>query len=160
MKDIIVKHPSAKKPVRVNPGNKLTAGQIDVLSVLHKNDKWHPLAVIVAESGLLEKQAKSAVSKLQEMGWVTENAKGGSYRYSGLRCKALHLIIGVLRLQGGALTAGQIGNAVWADPSVKNDPKADTRYAPAAHAVLKSAFELGAVYRLESDGQPQFGAIA
>lgn len=152
--------PAPKKPVRVNPETKLTAPQIDVISVLHENDKWHPLAVITTESGLPEKQVKTTVAKLVEMGWILENEKGGSYRYNGLRCKALKLVVGALRLQGSTLTAGQIGAAVWADPSVKDDPKANTRYAPAAYAVLKSAFELGAVYRIESDAQPLFGVIA
>jgi len=148
------------KAKKVMPATKLTAAQIDTLGVLHENDKWHPLELIVTESGLTEAVAKATLKKLVDSGYVLKKEGADSYRYTGLRCKALKLAVGAMRMQGEPLAAGLVGAAIWSDPKVKNDPKADTRYAPAAYAVLKSAFELGAVYRVESDGAPLFGAVA
>ncbi len=153
----------AKKtaPKKVLPATKLTAVQIDVVAVLHENDKWYPVDLVVLETGLPEKQVITTLKKLVEMGYALAKEDGTAFRYTGLRCKALRVAIGALRLQGAPMSAGEIGAAVWADPKVAaKDPKAGTRYMAAAYAVLKTAFTLGAVYRIESDEAPQFGAVA
>lgn len=152
----------AKKtaPKRINPEHKLTAAQIDVLGVLHENDRWHNLALIVKESGLSEKDVVKVLKSLTEREYLKSKADAAAWRYTGLRCKALKLVAGALRLAGQPLGAGQIGSAVWADPKVKDDPKANTRYMAAAYAVLKTAFDLGAVYRVESEAAPVYGVVA
>lgn len=147
-------------PKRVNPQYKLTGPQIDVLGVLHENDRWHDLATIATDTGIPEKEVVKILKNLTDREYLLAKEDGTAWRYTGLRCKALKLVAGALRLAGEPLTAGLIGAAVWSDPKVKDDPKADTRYAPAAYAVLKTAFDLGVVFKIESDSAPLFGVVA
>jgi hypothetical protein len=149
------------KPVRVNPVRKLTAAVIAVLATLHESGKLMTAEVVATETGTTVKAVNTVLNKLSEMELATSNAKA-QWRFSGLRCKAMRLLVDNLTITGGPMSASEIGTALWADPKVvAKDPKASVRYIAPAGAVLKTAFGIGVVYKVELAGTPpKFGLVA
>jgi len=149
------------KPTRINPDLKLTAAAIAVLGVLHDTGKYTTADDISQANGSTIKATTTVLNKLKEQGLVEANDKG-NWKFAGLRCKALGLLVDTLRMNGSPMTASEIGSALWADPkTVAKDAKASVRYIAPAGAVLKTAFTIGAVYRIEQEGTvPKFGLVA
>lgn len=149
------------KPVRVNPTIKLTAAALAVLAVLHESGKNMTPEDIAAEAGSTAKAVGAVLTKLKDNQLVIVNDKG-QWRFSGLRCKAMKLLVDTLRMNGSPMTASEIGSTLWADPkTAAKDAKAAVRYIAPAGAVLKTAFEIGVVYRIEQEGTvPKFGVVA
>jgi hypothetical protein len=149
------------KPVRTNPAIKLTAALIGVLASLHESGRLMTAEEIATATGTTPKAVSTSLTKLKELDLAQTNDKG-QFRFNGLRCKAMPLLVEALRLNGGPMSASEIGTALWADPKVAaKDPKAAVRYIAPAGAVLKTAFNIGVVYRVDTEGAvPKFGVVA
>ena len=132
-----VKYTTEKPPVSLKPH------QLDALAVLFTTNR----NTTPEELGTDEKGAKKLMAPLIDKGMATVNAKG-QYRFQGVRVAKLADLLDTMRTIGGELTVGEIAEALWGDAK---------RFIAPAGAVLKGAFEVGAIKRHTAEGaQPKY----
>lgn len=152
------------KVIKVQPANKLTAFQVDILCLLHSTGRQYTADEIKAETGSAANAGamKSALDKLKAANLVVYVDHNEKWKLNGIHAKAMKTAVDNLRVMGGPVSAGELGYMIWGDPKAKaKDEKANTRYFAAASALLKSCFNIGVLYKMEQDGVTTgYGAVA